>query len=135
MKTLILLRGLPGAGKTSIAEELVDDNTVIHSADDFFYENGPNVGKYDFDASKLYAAHTQCQTRVETAMVNKTDRIIVANTFTTDKEMKPYIEMANNRGYRLVSLIVENRHGNASVHNVPEDAMQRMKDRFTIKLR
>lgn len=49
--------------------------------------------------------------------------------------MKPYLDMAEIYGYRVVSLVVENRHGNSSVHGVPEETMKKMEDRFSIKLR
>jgi len=59
----------------------------------------------------------------------------VANTFTTDKEIKPYKELAERYGYMLMSIIVENRHGNKSIHGVPEETMEAMEKRFTVKLR
>lgn len=130
--TLILLRGLPGAGKTTLANMLADE---VHSADDYFYENGPNVDKYDFDASKLGAAHGQCKTRVENAMKSNVERIVVANTNTTEKEINPYIKLAESYGYQIISLVVENRHGNKSVHGVPSDVLDAMEKRFTIKLK
>jgi hypothetical protein len=34
----------------------------------------------------------------------------------------------------MVSLVVENRHGNMSVHDVPEAAMRRMRERFNFQL-
>jgi energy-coupling factor transporter ATP-binding protein EcfA2 len=46
MKELFLLRGLPGAGKSTLAESL--GNMTIE-ADQYFTYNG----KYEFDASKL----------------------------------------------------------------------------------
>jgi predicted kinase len=48
--------------------------------------------------------------------------------------MKPYIDLANQYGYTIFTIIVENRHGNSSVHDVPEETMKKMKDRFEIKL-
>jgi hypothetical protein len=30
--------------------------------------------------------------------------------------------------------VVENRHGGTNVHNVPEDKIEQMKNRFSIKL-
>lgn len=61
-------------------------------------------------------------------------KIVVANTNTTEKEMQPYFDMAKQYGYRTFFIIVENRHGNTSVHNVPEESLQKMRDRFSIKL-
>jgi len=60
--------------------------------------------------------------------------IVVSNTSTTEKEMEPYLKLAEKYDYKVVSLIVENRHGNKSVHNVPDETMEKMRNRFEIKL-
>lgn len=60
--------------------------------------------------------------------------IVVANTFTQEWEMNPYIELAKKYGYKVISLVVENRHGNKNIHNVPDETIQKMVNRFEIKL-
>ena len=44
--------------------------------------------------------------------------------------MEPYFEMAKRYGYRVHTIIVENRHGSKNVHGVPDEKLQQMKDRF-----
>ena len=61
-------------------------------------------------------------------------RIVVANTFTQEWEMDIYYDMAKRYNYRVHTIIVENRHGSTNIHNVPEDKLQQMKERFQIKL-
>lgn len=129
-KTLFLLRGLPGSGKTTLAQTIADG---LFAADDFFHD--PETGAYNFDASKLGIAHRQCQDNCENAMQHGFRKIAVHNTFTTVKEMQPYYELAKLYGYVVHSLIVENRHGGQNVHSVPEAAMDRMERRFDISLR
>ena len=60
--------------------------------------------------------------------------IAVSNTFTQEWEMKDYYDLAEKYGYKVVSLIVENRHGGKNVHGVPEDKLEIMKNRFEVKL-
>jgi predicted kinase len=134
MKLLILLRGLPGCGKTTFAKELEESmpGCKIISADDYF--TSLEDGSYNFEASKLGVAHIKCQSRVERAMRINVSKIIVHNTSTTPQEMEPYYDMAKNSGYMVVSLIVENRHGSTSVHNVPEDTLLKMRNRFDVQL-
>ena len=127
MKELYLLRGLPGAGKTTLAKSIGGRHA---EADQYFMEDG----EYKFDASKLKDAHAWCQSIVDSYVRNGFERVIVSNTFTTEKEMEPYYEMAEKYGYIVTSLIVENRHGNKSVHNVSEETMEKMLYRFNIKL-
>ena len=129
MKSLILIRGLPGAGKTSFAKTVANKSPII-AADDFFEVNG----KYKFDADLLHEAHTHCLRRTEIAMMAGEKNIYVTNTFTTEREMKPYFEIANTFGYTVFSIIVENRLQTKNIHNVSEETINKMKNRFNIKL-
>lgn len=130
--TLYLIRGLPGSGKTTLAKELVSRLGGVHfEADHFFYNES---GDYNFDASHLHRAHKECQRRTWEAMDSNIQNIIVSNTFTTEKEMQPYLDLARVYKYKVVTLIVENRHGNSSVHDVPEETMVKMRNRFSVKL-
>lgn len=126
MNTLILLRGLPGSGKSTFAKSL---GGIHIEADQFFMENG----KYKFDASKLKQAHEHCRTSTEGWMMEGYS-IVVSNTFTQEWEMEPYFGLAKDYGYRVVCLIVENRHGGVNEHGVPADKLEQMKDRFEISL-
>jgi NEDD4-binding protein 2 len=136
MRTLIILRGLPGSGKSTFANYMFSNN--IFEADKYFYDED---GTYNFDVTKLHAAHKWCQLRVEHAMEDNLEsngqyfsEIVVSNTSTTEKELEPYLKLAEKYDYKVVSLIVENRHGNKSVHNVPNETMEKMRNRFDIKL-
>jgi adenylate kinase family enzyme len=133
---LFLVRGLPGSGKTSFASAIWNDYDVCE-ADKFFYNK---EGNYNFDPSKLKEAHAWCKNEVETRMIDHQNNeqyypeIAVSNTFTQEWEMEDYFKLAVKYGYKVVSLIIENRHGGQNVHGVPEDKLQIMKNRFEIKL-
>jgi hypothetical protein len=60
--------------------------------------------------------------------------VVVSNTFTQEWEMEPYFELAKKYGYKVFTVIVENRHGGTNEHNVPEDKIEQMKTRFEFKL-
>lgn len=132
---LILLRGLPGCGKTTLGKVILQwpstDKPDVLSADDYFVDE---KGNYNFDGTKLKEAHNDCQVRCANKMKLECSRIVVANTFTQDWEMDSYFEMAKRYHYRVHSVIVENRHGNINVHDVPEEKLLDMKKRFKIKL-
>lgn len=126
-KDLFLIRGLPSSGKTTFAWKIANH---IVSADDYFEKDG----QYNFDASKLHEAHKQCKAKVEKYLSISASPVVVANTFTTDKEMKPYFELADKYGYTVTTVIMESRHGNKNNHIVPEETVKKMKARFNIVL-
>jgi predicted kinase len=129
MKTLILLRGLPGSGKTTLAKSLAGEHI---EADMYFVDK--ETGAYNFDGSKLKNAHNWCKDVVEHWMKDDIQRIIVSNTFTQEWEMEAYYLLAETYGYIVHSVIVENRHGGVNEHGVPTDKLEQMKNRFQIKL-
>jgi predicted kinase len=132
---LILLRGLPGSGKSTLAKIILQvrstDEPEVLSADDFFINEN---GEYDFDSQKIKEAHNYCQFRCSERMRQQKARIVVANTFTQEWEMDEYFKMAERYNYRVHTVVVENRHENKNIHGVPEDKLQQMKKRFSIKL-
>ena len=134
-KVLIIVRGLPGSGKSTLAEMFGDEN--VYEADHFFYNED---GDYIFDATKLRVAHETCIADVTSSMLangfnhNYFNKIVVSNTSNTEKEMEPYLNLAKQFGYDVISLIVENRREGKSVHNVPEETIEKMRSRFQIKL-
>lgn len=124
---IYLVRGLPGSGKSTLAKTLSDSlNIPLFEADQYFYVDGV----YKFEPSKLGAAHSLCFALFAKNM----NGCIVSNTFTTDEEIAPYIEHCKSVGQKFTVLVVENRHGNQSIHNVPEASIEKMRNRFTIKL-
>jgi predicted kinase len=133
---LFLIRGIPGSGKTSFATHIWNEYAVCE-ADKFFYDK---EGNYNFDPTKLKEAHAWCKNEVETRMIDHQNNgqyypeIAVSNTFTQEWEMKDYFDLAEKYGYKTVSLIVENRHGGKNVHGVPDEKLEIMKNRFSIKL-
>ena len=139
MKNLYLVRGLPGSGKSTLALALANGaDFLVCEADKYFIDN--ETGEYKFDVTKIKDAHAWCRATVEMYMHDSTmnnqfyTTIVVSNTFTQEWEMAAYYELAEKHGYRVTSIIVENRHGGKNIHGVPDDKLEIMRNRFEIKL-
>ena len=123
-KSLIILRGLPGAGKNTLAEAL--DIKAICCADDYFMRGG----KYMWSGEALGAAHSWCQRKCRRFMKKQIDKIIIANTSTSERDLVPYADLARQFGYTVFYLVVENRHDGVNCHDVPAEALEKMKNRL-----
>ncbi len=137
-KVLYIVRGIPGSGKSTFAKMLVGEDFLVCEADKYFIDK--ETGEYNFDSTKIKEAHKFCQDTVESYMKDSLvndqfyREIAVSNTFTQEWEMRPYFEMAKNYGYKVFSVVVENRHGGTNQHEVPEEVLTKMRERFEITL-
>ena len=117
---LIIIRGLPGAGKSHIAKTEFPDYTLIE-ADDFFID--VQTKRYVFDSKFLAHAHHACQKRTKELLRDK-GKVVVANTFSRLWEIAPYLEMAKKPPvYKVVG-------DWTSIHNVPSHSIADMKYRW-----
>lgn len=121
---LLLIRGLPGSGKTTKAKNYALKGYHHHETDQEFVDS---EGVYRFDPKKLSAYHANCFLRVKDSMEMGAN-VVVSNTFTRHWEMDPYVKLAERCGY---SLRVETATGNyGSVHGVPNCTIEAMRARW-----
>jgi len=127
MNKLILIRGVPGAGKSTKAKELMFGNELWArhiEADQYFIR--PD-GVYDWNPKFAKNAHEWCQNQAEEAMKSKY-MVIVANTFVAKSTMQPYLDTAKKYGYEVEILIMDG--GYKSIHDVPDYTVARMRQQF-----
>ncbi len=123
MNKLIIIRGLPGSGKSTLARSYLSKNYNYFEADMYFMRHD---GVYDFNPKLLKNAHEWCFDKVTEGLHFYS--ICVSNTFTTYKEMKPYIDYAKEHGHEIEIITCTGEYQN--IHNVPQETLKRMKDRF-----
>lgn len=131
-KYLFLITGAPGAGKSTLAQKLQHKATkyinpidVICEADQYFYIVGN--GKYAFDPKLLGKAHTWCQNKAKNAMVSGLN-LIVSNTNIKPRDRYVYFDLAQKHGYKVVYIHLTTQF--KSVHDVPDDVVERMRDNY-----
>ena len=129
---LILLRGLPGSGKTTLAQVLgALPGARVLSIDDYFTDEH---GVYTFHHLDNHKAYQHCIDRVEEFMLDHCPHIIVHNTFVYDWEMKPYLDLAQVHGYQLHVTTVEKYHSGQNVHEVSDEQIRKMAEKYGVRL-
>jgi predicted kinase len=128
-KTMYILRGVPGCGKTTLAKNL---GGVICEADQYFMQEE----KYLWSFENLEKAHQFCWDKCEKALADGEPVVVVANTNIREKDVIAYYELGRKYEYNVFVLTVENWHGGIDIHGVPYEKRKKMaKDLInTIKL-
>lgn len=129
MQPLIIIRGVSGSGKTSLAQMLLRSfpEAAHHEADHFFMDSDDN---YKFDQSFLSEAHAKCLVDTKESL-RFGKMVIVSNTFTEQWEMNEYIKSVNPLGGMVLIYDMPNRFRN--VHGVPDEVIKRQIERMVPK--
>src|SRR6267378_6611983 len=120
-RVIYLLRGVPGGGKTTLAQ-ILDfayrkwGLSLQHYEADQFLIN-PETGNYELTPERLAEAHEACQKSVEDAMKLYGAVIAVSNPFITRAHLEPYLRMAKKYDYTPFEIICRGTFDN--VHDVP----------------
>lgn len=127
-----MLRGLPGAGKSTLAKQLSEGGKhPVFSIDSYFTNE---KGEYDFKFDENHKAYKACEQQTEEALKQNNSKVFVDNTFTLDWEIEPYFKMAKKYNYQLHVVTVENYHGSENIHKVSNEQVQNMAEKYKIKL-
>lgn len=131
---IIILRGLPGSGKSKLAKDnlSVGKNTVVLSTDDYFYKDGV----YNFDPDLNVRMHAANQMRCILEMLRGTERIIIDNTNILLWQVRRYVAIAKQMGGYKIEIVHVNTNlsnealAERNVHGVPVQTIARMRHMF-----
>ena len=132
-KSIILLRGLPGSGKSTLAEVLSEHGKYPTTSIDSYFTN-PETGEYKFEFQNNHLAYKQCEEQTSSFAKQGAEKIIVDNTFTIAWEMEPYFKIAKENNYTLFVVTVEKHHDSKNIHEVSEEQLQKMAEKYKVKL-
>lgn len=116
---LIILRGLPGSGKSTYAQVFVKKGYKHFEADMFFELDG----EYKHDPSRIKEAHKWCQDQVSNAIFAG-HNVVVSNTFVKLWEIEPYLNLTGET--TVVKCVGEY----PNIHGVPIEVIKRMKENW-----
>jgi predicted kinase len=125
---VLMLRGIPGSGKSSFVQKFLRGATVV-SADHFFEVDG----EYHFNPDNLQQAHEQCWREFLAAVERGDDVIVVDNTNVSVYEIAGYYLPAQSFGYvvKIITLEVPVDVAAArNVHGVSREQVERMAERL-----
>jgi len=121
---LVLIRGLPGSGKSTMAAGAEFQEFEHYEADMFFLDGS---GAYNYQREKIQDAHAWCRAKTWTAL-EMGKKVVVCNTFTRLNEMEPYMEMCRRLG--IVPRVIEATGNWPNQHGVPQEMVERMRKRW-----
>jgi predicted kinase len=134
--TMHILRGLPGAGKSTKTTWLLKNSegeARVCSADIYFIR--PD-GTYDWNGRLLKKAHYWCYQQAFSACEYNIPTIIIDNTNIKHEDFAPYVALAEQHGYKVEIHVVGQfdeesckTYAARNVHGCPlETILKRAKD-------
>jgi predicted kinase len=126
-RTLYLIRGISGSGKSSTARKLTRHNVA---ADDF-----PGIynrdGSYNMELQS--DSHRWCEAQTERWMQQGKRSIAVHNTFTRPQYVQSYLDLARKYGYAVQILhaegvVLADGSRARNVHNVSATVLEKQKN-------
>lgn len=109
----------------TLAKEVSSQFNIPYFEADQYFED--KDGNYNFNPKYLHSAHISCQARTFSRL-KAGHSCICSNTFLADKEFKAYFLAAKQYNVKVFVIKMTTQYG--SIHDIPKETMQRMKNRF-----
>lgn len=137
MANIYIMRGLPGAGKSTWVRRNYPQAHVC-SADSFFLDE---EGVYRFDAALISDAHASCLrgfaeilAAIAKDSISSPEVVIVDNTAIRAWEISPYYNLSQAYGHnaRIIHVKCDAKTAHSrNIHGVPLERVEKMDDSLT----
>lgn len=139
---MILVRGIPGSGKSTVAytlKEILESvgkrDVGVFSTDNYWYRNDPSV--YAWNPDEIGTAHKWNQSQVEMA-INDGKHVIVDNTNLDGFALMPYFDMVVKYDLDViihtvdtpVETCIDRQRKRTPDRRVPDDVIRAMHKKF-----
>lgn len=124
-KTVIILRGPAGSGKSTWTKKYSLPQAYIVSTDNYFINND---GDYVFDRNKLGYYHQCALEEFERLVLAGVPCIILDNTNIRRKDYKKYVDFGRKNSYTVFQKCFTGEY--TSIHGVPIETVLRMRQTF-----
>jgi len=131
---VVILRGLPGSGKSYLAQHCGGTDSIVCSSDNYFLNK---AGTYQFDRKRIAEAHAHCCEQFVQAISDGRELVVIDNTNSMWWEYRVYTHLCQLLG--LGCQVVEIPHPNMNivsfylsrnVHNLTLKAVKDYTDRW-----
>lgn len=122
---VVIVRGIPGSGKSMLANLLAELSFIPCEAD--MYPEFWETGKYYFKPDCIAKAHEWCFEQFK-SVLEQGGNVCVANTFVNLHHMEPYISYCKEHNIAYHIVVSDMRFN--SIHRVPATTLRRMIDNF-----
>lgn len=122
---LVIIRGLPGSGKTTLALQYKRDGYVHLEPDMFLYENG--VYRYDAEYAKV--AHA-CVRKLTYSMLREGYNVVVSSTLPEYGAVEQYLSITRKLRKRVRMIRMTHDFGN--IHGAPESVIDDMRRKMAV---
>ena len=131
-KIILIIRGLPGSGKTTLGKEFIKniDNSIQIESDDFHM----SCNEYNYNKSNIIDAIHYVQSSVNNCIKQNVKLIILSSVFTLLEHIAEYFDKARKNNYILYTITLTENNINLllkrNIHNVQLETFKSMKSRF-----